>query len=294
VYREILLLGVDGGGTNCRARLCDVSGAVLGEARAGAANMRFGLEDGLASVFEAASRCLADAGISQGESAQVAACLALAGASDPAITREIKRRELPFRVAVLTSDALAACVGAHGGRDGGIVIAGTGSIAEAVIAGRHIRIGGWGFPLSDEGSGAWIGSELLRRVLLAHDGRIEWTPLLDRAFGKFGGAHAIVHWMGTARPANFAALAPLAVEEAGRRDPVGCEIMEGAAAHIGDLVKSLAAQGVSRIALSGGLARSIEPWLAPDALCYLVPAAGDALTGAVELARKAVLPGGSP
>ena len=37
-----LLLGVDGGGTRCRARLSDPAGAKLGEATAGPANIRLG------------------------------------------------------------------------------------------------------------------------------------------------------------------------------------------------------------------------------------------------------------
>ena len=38
-----LFLGVDGGGTGCRARLSDAAGVKLAEAQAGAANIRFGV-----------------------------------------------------------------------------------------------------------------------------------------------------------------------------------------------------------------------------------------------------------
>jgi len=86
-------------------------------------------------------------------------------------------------------------VPAHDGADGGILVVGTGSIGLAVLNGRQHRVGGWGLPLSDEGSGAWIGREVLRRVLMAYDGRLAWTPLLRRVFERHGSAsHAIVQW----------------------------------------------------------------------------------------------------
>ena len=47
-----LFLGVDGGGTRCRARLCDASGLKLAEAQAGPANIRLGLREAFASVLD--------------------------------------------------------------------------------------------------------------------------------------------------------------------------------------------------------------------------------------------------
>jgi glucosamine kinase len=289
VVGEVLLLGVDGGGTRCRARLCGFTGDVLGEGQAGAANMRFGLEEGFAAADEAVTRCFKAAGLTR-QDLRVAACFALAGASDPGTRFEIESRRHEFDVAVFTTDAHAACVGAHRGADGGIVIAGTGSIGEAFVKGHHYRVGGWGFPLSDEGSGAWIGSELVRRVLWAQDGRIEWTALLKSAFERFkSDPHAIVRWMGLARPRDFASLAPLAVEHALAGDEAGRELMLLAAGHIATLASRLFALGAPRVAVSGGLAGSIEPWLDEKTRHLLVRPAADALTGAVDLARAAAL-----
>ena len=47
--KTILLLGVDGGGTRCRARLATPAGDVLGEGAGGPANIRFGLEESFAA-----------------------------------------------------------------------------------------------------------------------------------------------------------------------------------------------------------------------------------------------------
>ncbi len=289
---ELLLLGVDGGGTRCRARLCNFSGKTLGEGRAGSANIRLGLEESFTEVLDARARCFKNAGLSI-QDHTVVACLALAGASEPLNLAELQSYGHPFKAAVYTTDSHAACVGAHRGEDGGIVIIGTGSIGEAIIEGKRHRVGGWGFPVSDEGSGAWLGCEVARRALWALDGRAAWTPLLKRVAERFDSdPHAVVRWMTDARPASFATLAPLVIEYAAQGDPVGRELTEAAAHHVEQLAKRLLALGVKRLALMGGLAFKIEPWLSDDTRRWLVPPAAGPLAGAIELARAAAIKGG--
>ena len=49
--------------------------------------------------------------------------------------------------------------------EGGIIIVGTGSIGSAVVGGCEVRVGGYGFPISDEGSGADLGLHAIRLAL---------------------------------------------------------------------------------------------------------------------------------
>jgi len=283
---SILLLGVDGGGSKCRARLTALSGAILGESLSGPANIRLGLAESFASVLDATGQCLSEAGLSRADLSRVVACLALAGASEPMDLAAARALPHPFRRALFTTDAHAACVGAHQGADGGIIVVGTGSVGWAMIAGKRHRVGGWGFPVSDEGSGAWIGLEILRRVLWAHDGRIAWTGLLKTLFEQFqSDPHAIVRWMTKARPRDFGRFAPLVFEHAWQNDVAATELVRLAAGHIDALAARLVAFGANKLALSGGLATQIEPFLARDTRRYLVHPAGDALSGALALAR---------
>ena len=283
-----LFLGVDGGGTRCRARLCDASGLKLAQTEAGPANIRLGLKEAFASVLDVTLTCLEQAHLSSQDLPRITACLALAGATEPSDLAAAKLHEQSFGRAVLTSDAHAACVGAHEGRDGAVVIAGTGSIGWAVVGGRHHRVGGWGLPISDEGSGAWLGVETLRRVLMAHDGRISWTPLLRAVFDRFGSdPHAIVGWVARALPRDLGSLAPIVVEHASRNDPAAVELLRLAASHLDAIAARLNALGASRLALLGGLAPSIEEWLSAGTRRRLVPPAGDAVDGALQLARLA-------
>ncbi|HEV2302147.1 MAG TPA: BadF/BadG/BcrA/BcrD ATPase family protein [Stellaceae bacterium] len=282
-----LLLGVDGGGTQCRARLARRSGEVLGEGRAGPANLRLGIEESIAAALDAAMQCFDAAGLSTQDFARTVACLALAGASEPGLLSRARMQPLPFRRSLATTDAHAACVGAHGGRDGGVVIVGTGTIGYGIVAGRHYRIGGWGWPISDEGSGAWLGCEAVRRALWAHDGHIGWTGLLRRVFEEFRrDPHEIVRCAATARPADYGALAPLVVEHAVAEDAVAVELMRAAAAHVDALAARLAAFRVPAFSFVGGLAPHIEPWLPARTRRRAVLPDGDALAGALRLAAR--------
>jgi glucosamine kinase len=291
VNTNILLLGVDGGGTNCRARLTTFSGRELAEATTGPANLGLGLQQSFSATLDASTQCLSRAGLPRASLAQTIACLALAGASEPRHLAAAQSYPHPFRKAVITTDAHAACLGAHGDSDGGIIIAGTGTVGWAVVAGRTYRVGGWGMPISDEGSGAWLGREAVRRLLWALDGRLAWTNLLRALGEKFGNdPHAVAAWAQSARPGDFGSLAPAVFEHAACADPIAHELVRHAAAHIDAIAARLIAAGAMRIALVGGCAPLLFPLLDGRTKSHLVAPAGDALSGALRLARSAAGP----
>jgi glucosamine kinase len=267
--------------------MCDLSGRILGEGETGPANLRLGLQQSFSAVVAAAEQCVGQAGMPRSTLGRIVACLALAGASEPGHLAAAQNGRHPFRKAVITTDAHAACIGAHGIRDGGIVVVGTGAVGWAVVKGKTHRVGGWGLPVSDEGSGAWLGVEALRRVLWASDGRIPWTALLRDLFADFANdPHAIVSWTATASPRDFGALTPRIIEHAAR-DAAAVELLKLAAAHIDALAARLVAAGAARLVLVGGLAPSLQPWLSAATISHLVRPAGDALDGALMLARSA-------
>jgi glucosamine kinase len=288
VNANVLLLGIDGGGTSCRARLCALSGEILAEAITGPANLGLGLEQSFSAVLDAATQSLAQAGLSHAHLARIVACLALAGASEPTYLAAAQAYPHPFCKAIVTTDAHAACLGAHGQRDGGVVVTGTGTVGWAVIEGQTYRVGGWGLPISDEGGGAWIGCEALRRTLWALDGRTNWSPLLHALAAEFANdPHAIVRWTQTALPRDFGSLAPYVFDHLALRDPVAGELIGLAASHVDAVAIRLIALGAMRLALVGGCAPFVQPWLAEDTKSHLVEPFGDALQGALQLARSA-------
>ena len=97
--------------------------------------------------------------------------------------------------------------------------------------------------------------------------------------------------MDRATATDYATFAPLVLRHADAGDPVARRVVRDAAEQIDELVRRLAECGALRIALLGGLASSMQPWLAPDVQRRLVPVEGDAVDGALHLARRAVMKG---
>jgi glucosamine kinase len=285
-----LLIGVDGGGTGCRARIEDAEGGVLGTGIAGPAAVRLGIDRSLAAVESACLAAAAEAGLHPGALAEMDAGVGLAGIGRKGVIGEIVARPHPFRSVTYVNDANIACIGAHGGRDGGIVILGTGSAGFAIVQGREVKVGGYGFPISDEGSGADLGLSAIRLALRANDGRALATSLTRDVMARFAGdPFEVVAWMDRATATDYATLAPLVMRHADAGDPVGRRIVRDAAEQIDELVRRLVECGAPRIALVGGLASPMQPWLAPDVQRRLLPVEGDAVAGALHLARRAAI-----
>lgn len=284
----VFFLGLDGGGTGCRARLVDSAGRLLGEGRAGPATMRLGIDRAWPAMMAAADMARAQAGLTTGQHV-IHAAAGIAGINRDGAQAALAMQPHPFATFVFTSDSRAACLGAHGGADGGIVIAGTGSIGFAIAGERDIRIGGYGIPVSDEGSGAACGIAAVGALLRAADGRIApgaFTQALSQRFD--GGTQAVVAFMDRATASDYAAFAPLVFDHAQAGDPVASAIARQAGADIGALIAALAARETRRIALLGGLAARLAAWLPPAAQARLSPPMGDGVDGALILARRAV------
>ena len=289
---EPLFVGVDGGGTGCRARIEDAKGNLLGSGIAGPAALRIGVDRALAQVEKACRAAAEDAGLKADALRSMHAAVGLAGVGRKGALEELLLRPHPFCSVIYAHDATIACIGAHAARDGGIVIIGTGSVGFAVVDGREVRIGGYGFPISDEGSGADLGLHAIRMALRAYDERALGTSLTRDVMLRFhNDPFEAVAWMDHANATDYATFAPLVMRHADSGDPVARRIIREAAEQIDELVRRLCEFGAPRVALLGGLATSMQPWLAPDVQRRLVPVEGDAVDGALHLARRAAMKG---
>ena len=287
-----LFIGVDGGGTGCRARIEDAKGSLLGTGIAGPAALRLGFDRALAEVKKACHAALEEAGLGSDALGLAHAAVGLAGVGRKGSLEQLVLRQHPFRSIVYVNDATIACIGAHGKRDGGIVIVGTGSVGFAVVGGQEFRVGGYGFPISDEGSGADLGLHAIRMALRAYDERAVVTSLTRDVMTRFNNEpFEAVAWMDHATATDYATFAPLVMRHADAGDPIARRIVRDAAEQIDELVRRLCECGAARVALLGGLASSMQPWLAPDVQRRLVAVEGDAVDGALHLARRAVMKG---
>ncbi len=280
-----LFLGIDAGGSHCRSRLADETGTILGIGESGPANTRIGIDRLHAVLSDVASQAIDQAGLSPAEIATIRAGMGIAGITRTGVLEQIEALPFPFASVAFATDAAIANLGAHGGQEGATLIIGTGSIAWVQVGSTSFAIGGYGFPISDEGSGAALGLSAMRHALRALDGRSSTTPLSSAVTAGFGHDTArAVAWMDAATPKDYAAFAPLVMDYAENDDAIARSIVEDAAQHIERFIETIFARGAVRCALAGGLAMRMKPWLKARTVARLTDAVADPLDGALLLA----------
>jgi glucosamine kinase len=279
-------LGIDAGGSNCRARLVDASGAVIGEGRSGSANARIGIDALYKTLLETADQAVTQAGLSVAQRASVHAGMGIAGITRTGVREALAQLSFGFASVTTATDALIANLGAHAGGDGAILIIGTGSAAQVRIEGKDFTIGGYGFPISDEGSGAALGLSAMRHALRALDGRTRKTPLSAAVTERFEHDTAkAIAWMDQATPRDYGAFAPLVMDYAEADDIIARSIVEHAAGHIERFIETIFERGATRCSLVGGLAPRMSRWLRARTISRLSEPLGDSLDGALHLAK---------
>lgn len=277
-------LGIDAGGTHTRARLVSSEGNLLGTGESGPGNTSAGLDVALEAVEEAAGEAVRAAGI--GETAAIHAGIGIAGLNRRGTLVGLQEHAFRFESVRFASDAAIANLGAHAGEDGAIVVVGTGSIGFGRVGRKVITIGGYGFPVSDEGSGAELGLRAVRRALWARDGRIAPTPMTDAILEIFHRSTGeIVDWTSAARPADYAQFAPMVMDHAEAGDGVAEMMVQESALRLGRVVRVMLDRA-PRVCLMGGLAPRMREWLAVSIRSRLAEPLGDSLDGAILLAKQ--------
>lgn len=276
----MLILGVDGGGSGCRAAVADGAGRILGRGEAGPANIHSDPEAARAAILAAALEAARAASAAPG---RLCAVLGLAGANMPRAVAGLAPA-LPFARARILSDAQTAARGAIG-RDEGIVAAmGTGSVFAVQAGGRFAQFGGRGWILGDEGGGAPLGREALAEALRAEDGFAAASPFLSALVAQHRGAAGVIGFAAHARATDFAALAMRLVAAAEDGDAGAGRVLGRAVDQVGCMLESLQARfGALPVVFLGGLGPAYAARLAGR--FAIRPAQGGALDGALALAR---------
>lgn len=282
-------VGVDGGGTSCRARLTDSQGKVLAEAKAGPANVYQNAPGSLNSIINAINDCLAQAGLSETDYGRLHVGMGLAGAEITVAHQFLSDWQHPFKTLVFQNDAHTACLGAHQGANGAMLIVGTG-IKGWLIRDQHLwSCTGWGFPLADQGGGAWLGLRLLQETLDACDGLRPHSPATEEVLTKFAGDPSNISvWAATAKSGDYGQFAPLVVYGQPKGDAVAKQIMAEQAAIVSRILDRMLAQEPGNIALLGGLIPFVTSNLPQHYHQWLVEPQGDAMDGALQMIRQAV------
>jgi glucosamine kinase len=283
---DTFLVGVDGGGTGCRVAVGTARDGILAEASGGKANVFTAPDLAITNILTAVEVATAKAGHDPAVLRDAVAHLGLAGVLSDLQGQKIARA-FPFATCTVTDDRPTAVAGALGGYDGYLAAIGTGSFVAAQRAGKVRFVGGWGFQVSDQASGAWLGRAALDRTLLCHDGVITHTGLTQAVMARFDNdPKEIVLFALRALPGDFAQFARVVVDCARQGDAIACALMDDGATYIERALLALGMGQGDRLCLIGGVGPQYRTRLPDSLTSCLVEPAHSSLFGAFELARK--------
>jgi glucosamine kinase len=283
------LIGVDGGGTATRALLARRDGTVIGQGQAGPSALGQGIAAAWIQVQLAISNAFATAGLPVPPWERCALGAGLSGVSNRPWRDEFVARNVGFARLEAETDSFTMLLGAHGGAPGAIVAAGTGSIGEVLRPdGSRFSVGGWGFPVSDEGSGAWLGLRAVRLAQCAMDGRINAGTLVRHVWATCGGDRdALQAWCDHAGQFAYAQMAP-AVFNAEASDPAAAHLLSRAVGSLEAIALALDPQGGLPLTVCGSIGRRLAGRMSPAVRSRLVEAADGPAAGALTLIRRLV------
>lgn len=258
----MMWLGVDGGGTKTEFVLFDEEMRPRERFRLGTCHPgQVGYDGMTAALGEGVGLASAAAGAAGDTICGVG--LGLAGyGQDPAIRARMAEA---VRAAVgdvpteLMSDVEAAWASTLGLRDGAVVICGTGSIAFGRRGDETTRAGGWGYQVGDEGSGYWIGHEVLRLFSRQADGRDPRGALFDTVMREleFSAPYDVItyaHDVLAGDRTRTASLTRVLRAAADAGDPAALACYQRVAAELADIVRAVVEALYGRDAVAGGLA----------------------------------------
>jgi glucosamine kinase len=284
---QTLYIGIDGGGTKCRASIMTADLQVLGTGVGGPANPFHGVQQAKDSIRTAAELALIDAGLPPAVMGQLIAGAGLAGVNVPSLYEVMSDWQHPFKKMFLTTDLHIACLGAHNSDEGAVMIAGTGSCGYSYVNNASLFLGGHGFPIGDKGSGAWMGLEAIKAVLLDYD-NLGPATILSHSISSFLQAEGvmIVDKMFDAKQGDYAKFAIFVVDAADEGDEVAMSIVKEGAAYMSAVARRLWATQPGRMSIIGGLAPRLIPWMDKDMADNLSPALYQPEFGAVYFAKQ--------
>lgn len=253
------LIGVDAGGTKTIAAVYNLEGFRLAAFSTGPGNLTAGGAQAAENICRAVQGAM--------DAAQGQCCFIGVGMAgfDPDAAPVDMQSLLGRRFGVpnaVVNDGTLALYGAHGGQDGLLVIAGTGSIAYGKRGDTLLRRGGWGHILGDRGSGYAIAVDAVRQALRDQDeGRPE-SPLTLGLLHRlgYGRLRQLLEHVYSRPKADTALLATTVAEFAAGGDKVAADILCCAGVELAAMALGLEerlALPAPQVALAGSILENI-------------------------------------
>ena len=256
-----IFLGIDGGGSKTSCVIGDDNSSLGTGTSAGSNVIRVGERQARESLSAAVRQACAAANISPAQVEKT--CVGIAGGARTEIATVVRGLLAEFvggEIEVV-GDMVIALQAAFGRGPGVIVIAGTGALAYGRNSkGEIARAGGWGFAISDEGSGHWIGRSAVAACMRAYDKGEQVGLLLDGIMKSWGVTtrEQLVVAANAAPSPDFAALVPAVLSAADAGDATAHGVLTKAGVELSALAtivigRLFANAGTVPVAVSGGV-----------------------------------------
>jgi len=297
-----IFLGIDGGGSKTSCVVGDENSVLGAGVSAGSNVVRVGERQAREALGAAIRQACAAANVTPAQIKRT--CVGIAGGARPEIAAVVRRLLAEFVSSEIevVGDMVIAMESAFGSGPGVIVIAGTGSIAYGRNSkGETARAGGWGFAISDEGSGHWIGRAAVAACMRAYDetGVEGEGGLLERIMKSWSVTTREQLVVNANKFPDFAGLLPAVLSAADARDATAHLVLTQSGMELAILAGIVIARlfgndKTATVAVSGGVfcnsdlvrhvfdksVRAAYPQVSPNTTVI------DPVEGALALARK--------
>ena len=262
--KDNYIIAVDGGGSKCQVRLFNGKTAdYIAEYTGGSCNFASDFDQAITNLVQSIEKLLLKADLAENVIAQCTVAGGFAGVNLPKVCKKLSNWPHPFQNFLFTTDLHLACYAANQSCNGKAIITGTGSCAIATNVGTEVVLGGYGFQIGDQASGAWLGRQAIEQTLLVLDNLTphnQLSTLITEHANSTDATQLSQQWY-QASPNQFAELAPLVTGLAQENDPCALAIVNTALLYLAQLIEQLNKVQSSPTYLLGGLASFYYPRL---------------------------------
>jgi glucosamine kinase len=267
-------IGVDGGGTHCRASLYDNHGNTISTGNAGGANVFSDFISAMQQISLAIDVAINNSKLSIDKKSLIvgAGC---AGGQTKQAQQNLMQWNSPYKHLFMTSDLHASCLAANSSRDCVILITGTGSSIAHYHNERVTQYGGHGFIHGDEASGAWLGLSAIQLLLRNEDNLVQdqqFCSAISQAIGmNYQSQHSdnkhntnvdyILSHFKAKGAADYAKLAPVILRLQRSGNATASKLVSQAVDYLYSILLSNSLHCGPTVFMTGGLAKSYQPLL---------------------------------
>ncbi len=256
------IIGIDGGGTKTETVAFNLKGEEIKRVYTGFSNLVMGQQEALKNIIDPIKECIKELGREGLEGIYLGLAGVEVGKNKDIVKNEIERY---FQITPeVKNDSQLALKALLRGKDGILVVAGTGSIAYGINKGKEEGCGGWGHLLGDEGSAYGVAIEAIKRLTYEADCGLERSNLAENIYNvlKVKDINDVIGFVYGNGKNEIAALTPVVNKLAQDGDKMAIEILEVQGQKLGEttyrLCKKLGYETRVNIGLVGSTIKKCE------------------------------------